>query len=564
MGVSLFTPTLSVPYMIRLTLSLSLSAFVAVMFFSAPPAPAQGGGGFGLVQSNYDEYARLFKMGREPNLSPVGNERWRALHRNNRWADYAAGGEFREPMLAAQTLMGIYLVQHIDHQLTYQIENIIWNKAHLSASLAERITLDTIAMYWETAEDPALEAKREAVGEGDDFYSEDEIYRLQLQRRDLDVIARTRIINPNNISRMMRSEVQSVRNLFDHGESGWVPMYYFMREKFDVLDALSASFTFNWDKEMRDKAIEAMMQDPDLEREVRQQVRTAQAAARQRNTTGGSPAMGMNLYGGGSDDSSYDSSYDSGGSGSDDGTDGSGAPAVPDWLQGAMLSAQAGETEADRQEREQRGVDEALRPAAEEKLRRLENRQKAYKYVVGVYESTEFHLGTLRKIEKYFRNAAEVGDPIAQYHLALFLRYLGDIVDPDKDIADLRYESEDFLKKAEERLDVIGKRGEELRDQMAQEEARQAARRQAEKNRKVAALVKVENDKIELFDTVLLSVRERISSGSSTGGMGGLNSVMGGGMGGGYGNTGGTGRSSGNRNSGSSGNRNSSSSSRSR
>ena len=553
----------SSPYMTRLTLSLSLFAFIAIVFFSAPSAPAQSGGGFGLVQSNYDDYARLFKMGKEPNLSPIGNQRWRALYRNNRWQDYATGGEFREPMLAAQTLMGIYLVQHVDHQLTYQIENIIWNKAYLSASLAERITLDQIAMYWETNTDPLLEAKRDAVGQGDSFYSEDEIYRLQLQRRDLDVIARTRIINPNSISRGMKSEVQAVRNLFDHGERGDVPLYYFMREKFAVLDALAASFTFNWDLEKREAEIERMMQNPDLEREVRAEVRTAMAAAAQRRSTAASSSpSGGSPYSSDYGSSEYDSGSSDSGSSSDE-FGGSGGPAIPDWAQGALLAAQAGGmTESEKQEQEQKAVDEALRPAAEAKLKILENRQNAYKYVVGVYESTDFHLGTLRKIERYFRNAAEVGDPIAQYHYALFMRYLGDIVYPyeSEDGNDVLYRSEELLRQAEEKPDMK-KRVENLKERLAIEETRKA-RRDSEKEKKIAALVKVENDKIDMFDTVLLSVRERISSGNNTGGRGGMNSMMGGGTSGGYGSGGnsGTGRSNSRSSSSSSRNNNNSSS----
>ena len=57
--------------------TLSLFAFIAVVFLSVPPAPAQEGlgAGFSLVKADYAEYARLFQTGREPNLSPIGNER---------------------------------------------------------------------------------------------------------------------------------------------------------------------------------------------------------------------------------------------------------------------------------------------------------------------------------------------------------------------------------------------------------------------------------------------------------------------------------------------------------
>ena len=518
----------------HLTLSLFVLALIAAVFIFSPTAPAQG---FSRVQADYDEYARLFKIEREPSLSPdpkTGNPRWRAMYRNHRWAEYATGGEFREPMNAAQTLVGIYLTQHVDHQLTHHIENIIFNKAILSAQLAERVTLDRISSYWQRATegsdqgllDPTLQ---EYMNAGDEeWYTYDELDRMAIQRRDIDRMARTRMINPQVIANRYRVEIRSVQNLFDHDETGWVPTYYFMREKFLVLDQLADSFTFNWDSEKREAELNKRRESIDpalrsrIEREVRDQFLPL------RNQAAGLPAtVGLGMGGGGSpSDSGSDSEYSSGSDSSyEDGGFGGGF---------AMPSMRTGLTPEQIDEQEQQALERRLRDAVEDELRRKELREMAYKYVVGVYESSDYHLRDLRKIQRYYRNAAEAGDPIAQYHLALFLRFLGDVVDPFTDQADNIAESTKLLSELRQH-EAVKERVEKLTAQLAREET-VAARRLDNMTRKIEALIKVENDKIDLFNEVLTRVRERISStggiinrsGSGTGGGGG-NSGSGGG-----------------------------------
>ena len=515
----------------HLALSLSLFAFVAVVFLFVSSASAQQnrlGGGFGLVQADYDNYARQFRSGQEPSLSPVGSPRWRALYRNNNWANFAAGGEFREPMLAAQTLVGIYMLEHVDHRLTHHIESIIFNRSHISANLAERILLDRIVNYWATTDDPTILDRLDAVG-GDDFYTEEEIWRLQMQRRDLDRQVRQRMINPNALTGRFRIEMVTVQNLFDHGETGWVARYYFMREKFNILDALADSFTFNWDTERLEEELAKMQEDinPATRRRVEREVR--EEFLPMRNAAAGLPAtMGMGGFdfgGGFSDDSSFESGFD----------DGSGGMMPPIMMGMGMGSMQSGMSEQEIEEAEQREIERRLTLEVQDELVRRQLRERAYKYVVGVYESSDYHLRTLRLIHRYFQNAAEAGDPIAQYHLALFLRFLGEIVDPFTDPAEHRYSSDEWLRRAA-LSDITRNRVEQLNAQLAREEAI-AARRFASMTRKIEALVRVENDKIDMFDEVLISVRERISSGSGTSGRGG----MGGGFGSGGGSMMGTG-----------------------
>ncbi|MCL2710159.1 MAG: hypothetical protein FWE95_04695 [Planctomycetaceae bacterium] len=592
----------------RITIFLSLFAFIAIVSLSVSSVLAQtvpARPGYGLIQADYTEYARLFKEGKEPNLSPsdAGNARWRQLYRDHRWADYAAGSEFREPVLAAQTLMGIYLAQDVDHKLTYQIESIIWNKAYISATLAERIALDRIADYWSRATgdetsiyyDKTLAERMDAVGEGDDFYSEYELQRQALQRRDIDQIARNRMINPVNISQAMRSEVVVVQNLFDHGESyrNWVLAYYFMREKFDVLDELADSFTFNWDEarkaaEMR-RLIDEAKEDPILRARVEAEVRQAVAVRDQQATSGNSSGPGGSSdsssgygsggYGGGPGSGgsnyspSYSDSYSSDGGGSYNMTMGPAAPTAEEIAAQALARLQAAAAAQALKEAEiQQEVENQLVNTALGIYWQRELRESAYKYVVGVYRSKDFHLGNLRQIHRYFRNGAEAGDPIAQYHLALFLYNLGDIVDPYSDSATILSEANRWMAEAE-KSDVSKERVRQLREQLAVE-ARLQPRRAADMQNKITALYKVENEKMEMFNIVLMGVRERISSGTGVGsriqmggmmgGMGGMMGGMGGmmgGMGGGgygggsYGNTGGSGRNSGNnsRNSGTSG-----------
>jgi len=194
---------------------------------------------------------------------------------------------------------------------------------------------------------------------------------------------------------------------------------------------------------------------------------------------------------------------------------------------------------------EEKKILEEIEELAKEKLRATETRHAVYKYVVGVYASSDYHMRTLRQIHRYYLNAANSGDPIAQYHLALFLRYLGDIVDPDADEGYYEHESEEWLKKAI-MSDLTKKRVEELNRQLADEE-KGAANRAKTMARRVEALWRVEQERLDMMDDVLIRVRDRLgnsSSGSSMGGMGGggrsgSGGMMGGGMGGSGSRTGG-------------------------
>lgn len=250
--------------MTRLTFSVLLSALIAIVILSVPSAPAQNrqGSGFGLVQTDYDNYARLFRQGREPSLSPnpnTGSPRWRELYRNHRWADFAAGGEFREPMLAAQTLMGIYLTEHVDHRLSYQIETIILAKPLLNRVMAEAVVLDRLSMFMNA--NPEIR-ERAATG-GMTFYSEREIERIA---RDIDPLVRRRITA--GVPRNVRSEVVNIQNMFRQRERGWVATYRFMRERMLVLDGVRNAFTVstNWVPGQREEVLRGLMEGDAMRR----------------------------------------------------------------------------------------------------------------------------------------------------------------------------------------------------------------------------------------------------------------------------------------------------------
>ena len=492
----------------------SLFVFIAVTFLFVTSVPAQG---FGLVQKDYDEYAKLFKASKEPNLShhpELGSAKWRKLYRDHNWKGYAAGSESRDPLPVAQVLMGIYLTSFVDHELTYQIDSIILHKSHMSNSLAENIVLDRIAMYMQAT--PSLLAAMAAQGVS--FYSEDELNKMQEISSDVDVIARKRLVSGGQITHHQRAEIRSVKNLFHQDTEGWAATYYFMREKFLVLDALANSFAFNWDEEKRSEELEKLMESDIVKRTAEERIRNIRVAP-----TRGSMAN-SDLYG------SYDSSgdYDSSGGGYDDdgysdsNDMGSFAPVQP-------VATGLSEEEV------QKMKDEMPRTVAEELLQAKEARHNAYKYIVGVYESSEYHLETLRKIYRYYLNAANQGDPIAQYHLALFLRYLGDIMGEDKGEAE--HEAQEWLNKALT-SDLAKKRVEELNTYFMLENKEEEKRKAAQEKR-TEALKKVEEEKLDMIDGVLVKVSQRLGRSGGGGGARGSNasSADGGSGGGGRGTT---------------------------
>jgi len=459
------------------------------MFLSVPSAPAQErqGGGFGLIQTDYDNYARLFREGREPSLSPdpdTGSPRWRALYRNHRWADFAAGGEFREPMLAAQTLMGIYLVEHVDHRLSYQIDTIILAKPLLNRTMAESVVLDRLSIFMNN--NPEIR-ERAATG-GMTFYSEREIERIA---RDIDPLVRRRITA--GVPRNVRSEVVNIQNMFRQRERGWIATYRFMREKMLVLDGVRNAFevSTNWAPGQREEVLRGLMEGSAVQRMVEEQIRDIRranagvAGARGNIAAGG----GVGMWGDGGD---------MWGDGGDMWGGEEGGP-MPLPFGGAPQIA--GMTEEEIEELRE----ELTRSTAEGIISEMDSRSSVHKYIVGVYQSTDYHLDTLFTIHDYLHRAANAGDPIAQYHLALFLRFLGDFIGIDP--AEALSENQRWLHRAS-LSDVTRDRVRQLNEQLAAEAGR-AERLAQSRQERIGTLVRVEHEKIDLIHEVLTKIADR-------------------------------------------------------
>jgi hypothetical protein len=196
----------------------------------------------------------------------------------------------------------------------------------------------------------------------------------------------------------------------------------------------------------------------------------------------------------------------------------------------SMMPGMAGGSRASAEPTENE-ISSEVKKIAEEKLEWIEKQHKAYRYIVGVYQSSDYHMETLQKIYSYYLDAANGGDPIAQYHLALFIKYLGDIVDPyeyeNADDCESAYQK--WLEKAR-MSDLAKNRVQDLEKQVA-DAADKKTRRDAYKEKKLVALKTVEDDKLDMYDEILIRVRARIS-GSGGSGSGGTSSG-GGGLGGG-------------------------------
>ena len=510
--------------MTRLTLSFTLFVFIAAVILSAPSASAQGAA---LIQGDYKRYAQFFKADKDPNFAT--SQSWRGAYQTHRWADYAAGTEFRNPILEAQTLTGIYLTTHIDGQLVHQIESIILNKAAMGSPLAEQLTLDLMSSYFGRATDPRLVEIRESAQDDDsEWLSEMELMRMQMMNRDIDVQVRRRIVDGGRIARQRLDEVRSTLALYRYHETDWESRYYHLRERINLLNDLAGHFPFNWEtgstkeEELREK----LMNDERLRREIAREVRAEDAA--RRSSGEGLSDSGMSYE--------MEPSYDSGSSGEFDDDGGSISYSAPMMPMMPVMPTAMTEEEVEEE------VNKRLPDKVDEKLKENNDKYNAFKYIVGVYQSSDYHMEALQRIHRYYRNAARAGDPIAQYHLALFLKHLGDIVDPYAEEGEHLSESRKWLEEARQK-DVARERVKDLENHFA-ESARLEGRRAQQYDRKLNALIKVEEDKIDMYTDILLRVRERIASGSRGGSMMGGGGMMGGGNMGGGGRSGNRSRSS--------------------
>ena len=469
--------------MFRFTLSTSV-LMTAMSLFTAS-ASAQGFGSV-QIQNDYNRYAQLFKAGREPDLSPTGSDTWRKLYRDHNWKGYAEGTEHREPLLAAQVLMGIYLIQHVDHQLSYTIENIILDKPLLTRLLAETVTLDRIAAYMSRSNQGTQNVDQGSRAQGSGasgltFYTEDVIKKLA---EEIDPVARKKMVA--GVSRNFRAEVIDIQNLFRQREKGWITTYLFMREKFLVLDALRDMFipVSSRAAEKREEILKLLMESDEVKWQVEARIRDILRGPRgSGNARAGNNVVGGNVIIMPGDDGD-------------------------DWIDGQPGGEQRRGDGMNEEEIEK--LRETLtREISEDIIKSKDARSIAHKYIVGVYQSSGYHLETLHTIYSYYRQAAEQGCPMAQYHLALFLMYLGEFVlIDDEDKNDAIHDVFKCLNQAA-MTDLARKRVEELRDEHAAE-IRRAESRAEKMNEKIRVLVQIENEKIDMIHEVLIKIAERV------------------------------------------------------
>ena len=371
-------------------LTFSLLCFVAATFLVAESVSAQDiADPLKLIQSDYDKYARLFQMGKDPDFSR--SQVWRQLHRDNKWKEYAEGTEFREPFLAAEVLGGIYLVSSMDSLLSSEIDHLVVGKERLPSMLLERFGLDLAGTCMQDC--PMLAAAMATHGKQFTWKDipQNEIVKIQTLIKEIDMQLSVRRLEQrrSTLPEARLQRIRAIRALLSRSEQGWLPLYYSMRENFLMLNTLQDSFAFNL--------------------------------------------------------------------------------------------------------------------AEEDQKPRL----AVYKHLVGTYKILDFHKESLDWIDRRFSSAAQKGDPIAQYHYALFLRYLGDIRDPSTSADVIKSESMKWLEKAGS-SDVAKKRVSELIVQLAEED-KQAEKRAESMQKKIEILVKIENEKMDILEDVLILIAKRLA-----------------------------------------------------
>jgi hypothetical protein len=336
---------------------------------------------------------------------------------------------------------------------------------------------------------------------------------MEMMNHDINQMMRSNLVPGQVIAKRMQAEIKSVQNLFRHGEQNWVSTYYYMREKFLVLDKLEDSFAFNWDANDTRLDLNSAMELPSVIFAAEARVQARIAAYRQQQM-----AAQQSLSAGGGSDT--DSSWDTGGnSGNDFGdntsTDGSDFSDFGGFT--PPVNAPQGPTiEGPSEDMIEWWRQEATLEIALAVLDKTTSEYAEFKYIIGVYAGSKYHLETLQRIDRYYRSAAEQGNPIAQFHYALFLKFLGDIVYPDA--RDLYLKTEKLLDDAE-KSEVTKKRVAEARILLAEYNNLELKSGEEAREKKKDTLKRMELEKIERLEDVLIRMSQNI--GNNQGGMGG-------------------------------------------
>ena len=239
-----------------------------------------------------------------------------------------------------------------------------------------------------------------------------------------------------------RNEIKAVVDMFTPDiDEGVLAKYRVIREKMSVLDTLADSFAFNWNDERKKKELEHLMENKGVQSKATQRA-NLEIEARLKN-----------------------------------------------------LSME--------EEQEIRG--RHLQVAAQEELDMMVAKHKAHKYIVGVYQGQNYHVGNLKRIYRYFFDAANQNNPIAQYHLALFLLYFGDILGMTRE--DVEQKCKDWLEKAYD-SELTHDSVVEI-NTLLDAERRKAERRKEQTVEKIETMLKLEHERMDMIENALIQQAKR-------------------------------------------------------
>jgi hypothetical protein len=241
----------------------------------------------------------------------------------------------------------------------------------------------------------------------------------------------------------LRVEINAMKDMFlPDVEEGSLAQYRVIREKMSALDTLADSFAFNWSKKRKEEELKFLMESESVQSEADRRA-NMEIATRPGN-------LGMEEI---------------------------------QEIKGRNLQA-----------------------VAIEDLDAMVARHSAHKYIVGVYQGKDYHVGNLKKIYHYFFDAAKKDNPIAQYHIAIFLLYFGDILGMARD--EVEQSSQDWLQRAYT-SDVTRNRVVEINTLLAVEN-RKTEKRKEETANKIEKLVSLEHEKMDMVENVLFQTAKRV------------------------------------------------------
>ena len=247
----------------------------------------------------------------------------------------------------------------------------------------------------------------------------------------------------SGVPRKLMIENRAIVNLFRPDiEEGWAAQYRAIREQISVLDELADSFAFNWNADRKEEELLRLMENTYVKRDAEERAKL-EIEARPKN------------------------------------------------LNAEEIMEIKGRK---------------LQEVAEEELEKIVAKHTAFKYMVGVYQGMDYHVRDLKKIYRYYFDAANQGNPIAQYHIALFLVYFGDVLDIKEDR--IKEMSQNCLEKAYH-SDLARERVVELRDQLLAED-KKIEKRNEDTRKKIETLVRLEHERIDMVENVCIQMAKRI------------------------------------------------------